>query len=549
MRYLISTFAVLLICSIQTLAQSTWGEDGEIEDAEILIEKDRKIELPPALRNFEKVSPPPVQPVKTNLEYDFKPFKVNFSDFDPRIRVLTIKDETIPKLYGNYLKGGIANYGTPYLEGYFNNKRNKDYSYGARFRHLSSLTGPVDGRNSGTSDNLIGLNGKYFGDHVNISSELSYERMMRHFYGYQPGLEVKRDTIRQVYGFFNANVAFENAKDGDSGYKVKTGFDRVQDNYGVGENMFGIDIDAHHNLSDLLKVSIAGDLFLSKYSDSLSSINRNLLRLKPAFNIKFSNLEVRAGFNIAYENDTIASGNELHYYPVVRADYKINDEFAAFAGIDGDMERVTLLDMARENPFINPGVPLLHANKTFELYGGLTGILMKRLSYKTGFSIANYRNMGFFANSAQDSTRFDVLYETGRTGVLNIFAEGGFSANDNVRTTLRADYYGYRVSTLEQAWHRPRYKVNMVNTFNLYKKIYFNTDLFMLGGIQGLNLASGEVRTLKNIVDLNLKADYLFSDRASTFISFNNMLSRRYETFLNYPSRGLMVMLGFTYSF
>jgi outer membrane cobalamin receptor len=59
----------------------------------------------------------------------------------------------------------------------------------------------------------------------------------------------------------------------------------------------------------------------------------------------------------------------------------------------------------------------------------------------------------------------------------------------------------------------------------------------------------GFISETDNIIDLNLKADYRFSDKFSTFVMLNNILNRKYERFTNYPNKGLNVIGGISYTF
>jgi len=70
-----------------------------------------------------------------------------------------------------------------------------------------------------------------------------------------------------------------------------------------------------------------------------------------------------------------------------------------------------------------------------------------------------------------------------------------------------------------------------------------------LGGIKGINLQSGTTRELDTIFDVNVKVDYLFSPRFSVFLIGKNLVSQKYERYLNYPVRGLTAIGGITYSF
>ena len=62
-RYILLIGIFGLLC-FDLQAQENWGE-GEVEDAVVVVEKERKITLPFASRRFEKV--PPLQPQEQNL--------------------------------------------------------------------------------------------------------------------------------------------------------------------------------------------------------------------------------------------------------------------------------------------------------------------------------------------------------------------------------------------------------------------------------------------------------------------------------------------------
>ena len=64
-------FSLVVFATLSAQAQVKWDEDGEIKDSEIIIEKDRTIELPAFSRSFEKVPPLPEQKDKAVVPYQF----------------------------------------------------------------------------------------------------------------------------------------------------------------------------------------------------------------------------------------------------------------------------------------------------------------------------------------------------------------------------------------------------------------------------------------------------------------------------------------------
>lgn len=548
-KILFFTFLFLLVSVYPLAAQDPWEEDGEIEDAEIIIEKDQKIELPPASRNFEKVPPPPVAPAESEQQFQFKNFNYQLSDIEPQIRVLTIKDDELAKLYGNFVKVGFGNYITPYFEGFFNNKRNDRYSYGAHIKHLSSRNGPVDKINSGTSENHINLMGKYFTPSIGFDGALSYERDMYHFYGYNDELLTPdSEEIRQIYHTMGARLTMENINPDAFDYKLNATYSNINDYYNASEGIAGLNLDSRFSVAGAFGIRLRSDLYLMNRKEG-TSLSRNLFRLKPNFEIQIDQFDVEFGLNFVYENDTIANFDKLHMYPFAKASFDLTEDINVYAAVDGDIQRNTLHSFAEENPFIVSRIDIFNTNKTLELSGGIKGKLLQNISFHAGLSAANYKNMYFFVNSLADSTRFDVVYDQNDTELFNFFVETGYTKEDIFRLVARADFYGYSTTSVEEAWHKPTFKLGILGTYTLYDKIRFNADMNILGGIKAREIGTGEAIALDQIVDLSLKADYLFSNRFSAFLSVNNILNNNYERYLNYPSRGLMGMVGATYAF
>ncbi|MEK6480492.1 hypothetical protein WJR50_23315 [Catalinimonas sp. 4WD22] len=553
-----------LCCTFDLYAQQdpNWEEEGEIEEAEVVIEKSREIELPRANRKFERVPPLPVQESTIDINYQFVEVLPKLQPMTPSIRVLKVKEPPLSKLYPNYVKAGFGNYLSPYLEVYANSARSEDYSYGVHFRHLSSRQGPVDGSNSGNSDTKLSLNGKYFAGGHTLFGDASYQRERYHFYGYMPGLELSRDSIKQIFNTISLSGGIERSEvDAAFDYRLKLNYKHLGDAYQASENQFGINLFTSLDIAEPLTFAIQSDFWIMNREDVAdifpndpTSINRNLFRFKPYFKYQTSTepqegLEVKAGVNFVYENDTIVNADKLHVYPYAEAQYHLTNSLKLYASLSGDIERKSLLDFTNENPWVKPNVPLANTNRNFSFGGGLAGRASSLLGFNAGFSANNYKNLYFFANSASDSTKFDILYDTGDVFVFNLYAELNVNSQDRFRTTLRGDYYAYSMGRLEEPWHRPNVKMSLLSSYNVYDKLLLNAELLVLGGLRGINLASGTEKDLGTIADLSFKADYLFSPRFSTFLQLKNIFAQNYERYLNYPSRGIMIMAGVTYSF
>src|SRR5687768_3275364 len=117
-----------LLISITSVGQDPKKQwtDGEIENVEIEIVKEREIILPPADRNFEKIPPRPSEPIKPPITYDFKSFSFQAPQSNPQIRPLKLKQENPSNVYGGFLRVGYGNYTSPLLEAYYSTRKDKN---------------------------------------------------------------------------------------------------------------------------------------------------------------------------------------------------------------------------------------------------------------------------------------------------------------------------------------------------------------------------------------------------------------------------------------
>src|SRR4051812_12073279 len=265
----------LLAFSLAGFAQEKepWEKDngeGEIVDVEIEIVKDRKIVLPRAVRNFEKIPPRPFEPIKPAITYEFKNFQFATPSYSPAIRPLKLKQEELSKIYGNYVSAGLGNYGSFYLEGSVTTKRDKNKFLGAHLYTRSFANGPVDDKNSGSSATNFQLFGKSTGKIATVNGDANYDVKNGYFYGYTPGtVEVNRDRIRQAYTTYGANIGIENTKVSDFNYSLKLGYSYLQDFYHAREGEASVSFNSAYAFDDKTKFILNADYFLIDRKDSL----------------------------------------------------------------------------------------------------------------------------------------------------------------------------------------------------------------------------------------------------------------------------------------
>lgn len=562
-RFYLSTFFIcfLLLKSSLLFAQEEDPGQGEIEDVQVEIVKDREIVLPPAVRKYDKIPPQSEQQERPDIQYKYIIPRLTFAPLDLRLRPLRIKDEPLQKTYGNYIAAGFGNFVTPYVEAYINSKRDKSMSYGAHAKYLSSFQGPVDQQNSANGEFEVDMFGSYYGRKATLSGDLGFRRRNLYFYGYPEGLEVERDTIKQHYNHIFAEGILASA-DVKSPWDYTMGLtvDYLSDNLENNEVNIGAAWDSRYNLNNEAALEVNFTYDFINYSNTFASgANRHVFRVQPRVSFSFAGVDLEAGLNAAYENDTLGTSEDLHIYPYAKAEYQFMEGWDVYALLDGDIERVTYRELTYENPFLGPLNQAFHNNRTFNLSGGIKGNLLQKIGVEAGFQLQAYKNMHFFLPADQQPTisfydiqgiynRYAVIYDAGTTNVFSLFGQATVSASDDLYANFRAQWFSYNTDFVEEAYHRPTWIIESDLFYNIYDKINLNLNFVGMGGIASIN-DDGENFTLDPALDLSVKADYLLSDRASFFIQLNNIFAQEYQLLHRYPVRGFQIMGGITYNF
>ncbi|MGC4022952.1 MAG: hypothetical protein QM734_13915 [Cyclobacteriaceae bacterium] len=479
---------------------------------------------------------------------------------------MKLKTENISKIYGNYISAGFGNYFSPYAEAYATSKRNKNKYYGVKFFHRSFLNGPVDNGNSGSGNTEMRLFGKTMSDKIAIGGFANYENITSHFYGYQPGQDVTSSSIRQSYNIVSVGGELENAKAADFVYQLKGGYSHLADRFSANESEINLNLALAHKITKDKRLILNSDYYLIDRNDSqIASRARHIFKVKPAYEFSsIDNLTLSVGANVVYENDTIGKQNGVHVYPNLKADYNLSSAVSLYAGLTGDVDKVSLHSLSRENVWVNSNIGIFNTNRALEFLGGIQGKISSKVYFGAGFSFATLKNLYYYQNDsgATQRAKFNVAYDNGNTQRTNLFGELGYS-NNSFKMNARADYWIYSSSIANQvsnyysfgktfesgALQRPSYRIAVSASYNVYDKVLLQADFISQGGIKALDLETKSLTTLKAAIDLNARANYFVSKQFSVFLSFNNILSSNYQLYLNYPVRGFQVMGGASWSF
>jgi hypothetical protein len=558
--------------------QPTKKRTGQIEEAEIEIVKERVNQLPEATRNYEIIKLPAPPKVERKVAYTFPDFRLPANRLAPSVKVLTIRAEEPAPLTGNFVKAAIGNYGTFYGRGYFHSTRNTDHAYGLDIKHISSIQGPVDGKNSRMSETSAHLMGELYRGTGAFGAILDFGHERYNFYGYEKAANggilttPESASIKQTFNRF-AVKAYAHNRDPTQQltYDAGISYRYWADNFAASENDARLNAKVGYALGESSRITVAADASFISDKDqagpTLSTTNpasltrtRTFVQATPAYEFLKSNIAVTVGATLGYSSDTTTNVSKAVAYPAIRLGYTIEPEkFMVYAGLGGALQRVTRYDLSTENPWLNRGLNVADTHRGPTIYAGFTSTPARGLEFNARATYARDRNLYFYLNNPIDPTRFDLVYDRQATGVLNIHGELLYNAAEKFRVGTRMDYNKYALKNLPEPFHRPEFQGSVFGTYNVFDKLMLGVEGYFYAASYGISYLPATTpgaarnadfyRATDPIIDLNLRADYRITPKISIFAMGNNIVNRQYQRFYGYPVKGINVLGGATYTF
>lgn len=556
---LCSLFGILGV-QVQVLAQDK--KEGNIQNDDIILEKERKIVLQPQIsRNFEPLS---------EIENAQKGRKMKYEFFDRRWEsanktILTTSvigprtgDELVssfgPK-FKNLVKIGAGNFGHTVLNGHFGFNPKETQFHGLYINHDANRRGPVAGANSGRNENEIKGYSKTFTGQYLLDGQISFRRTGNNYYGRDEKIFDGSGTIRDLgitYNKFNYQGSISNAKkDAKFDYIATSGLTYLSTNYNTREWIWDSKIQSILHVNDNLSAYLVGEMNMSENTFGQTN-RRELYRIKPSFLYKNNRLSVTAGINLANEKDKLLGLNKTRLFPILKLDVKPTDFIHVFVGLGGETYFNTLNQFASENNWMAQQVNLRNTVQTSNIYGGVKGSNERNLDFEMKVSYSEFSDLAFFV-PATDSTRFDIKYAGGvkKVQVLNMSGQINYQTFDKVLSILKYDYNQYTNIDLGdgKAISKPMLSLSFTNSITFKDRIIVSPDLFYVGGLYGMQAKTGKSVKMDDIIDLNLKVNYLITKKFNASVSANNLLDKEYQRYLNYATQGLNYTVGLAYSF
>ena len=483
-------------------------------------------------------------------------------------------------VYTNFITAGLGNFGTPQIEAFFKTSSTRFNEYGAFVNYHSSQGGVKD---LVLDNNFLDANVDLFYrqedrdydwqinggvryqkyNWYGLSDNINYSNTVTN--GLDPSLNY---TDINVTGIMNYADSF--FQGGKAVLYSFTDNEASSEIYALIKPKIEFPI-ANEFINAEARLEFLNGKFFQNYEQT-GDINYTFFNIgfSPNLEILRDNLTLNLGADLVYSLGSGTNNESKGYiYPKVTASYVVIDEvMTAFAGVVGGLDQNSFKRFANENPFVSPTLNIRRTNKQYDAYGGFKGKLASNVSYnlKGGYTIERDKPLFKLNASKTDgaievakgyeaANSFQTIYDDVNT--IYALAEVSVDFSKTLKFGGNVGYYMYEMENEAEPWNLPNLKAAAFAKYT-NDQWFAGANLFFVGERKDelsfnipnvlINRAP-ELIDLGNYLDLNLNGGYKFTNRFTTFVKVNNVLSSNYQKYTNFTVQGLQVLAGLTYKF
>ncbi len=544
----------IFILSVAWVLSATAQDQGEIEDTQVIIEKDKPLTLPKANRLYKptEISINQYQPAP--VEYSFSTIDIQSTEYSPGLGSKQYKPKGEIQQNDNYLKLGYGNYQSPLVEENYT-MRLEEHFFNAFVFHESFGKGPVRDKQSAFSDTQIKLKGHLHGD-FNVDPYINYSRSSYYFYGRDTTFDFANPLIideKVALQNIALGVVFRQGMESKLDYSLRPHY-RNTVNKITGDNKIAVEselfVEGMASYEVIENLNIGADLKLAttRYESSFLQ-RRNYISFNPKAIYAFDKGSFGAGFTIATANDTTSESSSLFFFPDIDFQLNLSPDLALYGKAGGGLGMVGLYSLSNENRYLEDDLMLLNQSNKVDLEGGFKSRILNQLVLQGSLGYSLIENLPFFMHNPADSSRFMVVYDSGSLVRTTLGIDAAYFLSNKFSVNYSMEYYGYSLNKLEEPWYKPSSKMDVLVRYMVQDDFRINLNMLFLSGIKAPSPTDESVINLSSIVDLGLSVDYAINDQISIFGQTRNMVGGNYERYLNYPVRGFSFKLGGVYMF
>ncbi len=547
----------LLLCLILIFragaqdGDTTNSKVGEIQDAEIVIEKSRKVNI----LKQERVSLPATsnlaRSTKPQLSFERRFPNVTLPQFEPEIDVPEVEVPVGQLPYNSELKLGFGNFTSP-LAAFRHFNSDDDQQYGVSLFHESYLTGPVRKESSGAAAYRALANyQRKFGEY-SWESRLSWTRDDYYFFGLSDAAFAAGEpavvTGRSNWTVLSASTALS-GNHRQTSFSIQPKLDFISNVENQGERFgqelnFGVVADFTHRFNDKNAFQLHSSNQLSNYD--LVDGARTRFTLQPEYRTAISVIDITLGFQLNFVDDIVRNAYS-QIGAVMSLELPLAENWKLKAGIGNELQQNRLLDLHLQNQFLFDSLELRSTIVKIPFHARIQGSVTRALTVFGGMNIQDQEYALYFVPAESDSSRFQLRYDEGDLSIFEYVFGFVLEPDPSFHVSASFSVFENGAGSEAEAWYRPTSSLS-VNLSKQFGAFSFSANADLIGGLQAPTMDENAV-ALQRIIDTGVFMSYTLNEQFVIFTNWRNLLNRKFEHYLNYPSRTLEAKVGLSYKF
>ena len=541
MRNIVITGLGLLSFSFFAKAQRT---DTTLKGTTVEVIQSYKPEVRQAPKPIANPELPPRDTSRPRFEYEVPQQTLYYTYSALPLRPLALGKDTSKLPFPSYVKLGVGNFSTKYLDAGIANFKGADYETAIHLHHLSQTGNIKNQKISLSGIEAEGILRRQY-DHT-WKFSLEGLRNQYHYFGYDHILyDFSRDSVKQTFTGVNLGVGLSNDKSNKYGvdYTPNFLFSVYKDDYKTTETsfLFDLPITKQINQSWQLIAGLTGAITTQNFDGNKRS--NNIFKLTPALKYYAGNFSGRFGLFPAISS----INSDFFFLPDIDLRYKLpNTKYVLNAGVRSSIRQNTYKELSGFNPYILNLYGLRHT-RTYEVFGEVQTSIGEHVTVSGGVGWWQFNDLPMFLNDSTDRKNFIIVYDEKVNAAL-LQATVRYQVANTLNVGLSAKFINYYKKSYDRVWHEPGVNLKGELRYNMLKKLSITGYATILDRIYAINEAGQEIK-LDGVFDIGGGAEYEFISRLSGFLNINNLLNDRYQRWNAYESFGFNIYAGVRFKF
>jgi hypothetical protein len=525
-----------VLSSLFAKAQSK-ANDTTIKATTIEITQIYQPQIKQAVKETYTPTLPPREAALARFDYNIPSQTVNYAYKPMPLQPLAMGSDTTSKGFKNYVKAGIGNLRTIFLDAGFNQLAAKNVETFVHFGLLSQKGALPYQKQTLASLNAMAI---YQQSKYNLQFDLAAQHHNFYQYGYDQAALPNKIAGKQTLSGASMTTRFLEKAFGNKGFRKIA--------------HLGLSYYTGSLISS--QTAVLGQVGLEKKWDSsllgTVAIEANTTQLNaPSYNVNNSFASLKMGANYvkdqfslkAYLLPTIGQNQKAFLLRDIECKYTFSEIKTNIAlGLKGSLIQNTFQQLFEINPFISTFPSLqTHSNEIFLLGEKALG---HHLSFTGKLSWWQYENFATFINPPLgDPEKMMVMYIP-KVNALSVQLGMRYQVGKELSVGGQLALFHFNnILGNAKVWHTPSLRFNGDLQWNPLKDLSITAYMAYVGGNYAISPTYQTIK-LKAFVDMGFGAEYIAWQKISLFLNCNNLLNNKYQRWQAYQVYGINIYGG-----